>query len=219
MQEVEELELIETVKTDIQTLRFYETPEKELIFTLDTFVQFKEGEDEQYYHYHLVDKVVSSHDSPKNFLILGGGDGCCARNILKLIEDPNITLVEIDSKIVELFKTRPRLTEINKDSFSKVKVEIADAKDWIVKNKNLYDIIILDFPDATTEDLHSLYSKEFYSSIINRLDKNGIISIQTNTSIESIVSDLILDLLGNSDIIKYEMPWLGEGSIVLGRRI
>ena len=81
---LENLKLLFEEQTKYQYMRFYENSEKKLLFTLDTFAQFLEGEDEEIYHDRITRPAFEMNLTAKNFLILGGGDGLVARNIFKL---------------------------------------------------------------------------------------------------------------------------------------
>jgi spermidine synthase len=75
-----------------------------------------------------------------------------------------ITLVELDTKMIEISKTQKDLVKLNKNSLNNKKVEIiiTDAFKIIEKTKNKYDFIIADFPDPRDVHTSKLYSKEFY---------------------------------------------------------
>lgn len=208
------------IQTDYQVIRFYETEKKELILTLDTFVQFIEGISEQTYHNNLIQPALSINPEVKNVLILGGGDGLAARTIFKHKPDVNITLVELDGKMIELFKTHPRLREMNEGSISKCTTYIEDAIFWVARNEaKRFDIIICDFPDPTNKTLKKLYSQGFLTDVAFLLNEKGVISIQCNTDIASTVDNIITEIFGTAATIEYKLPHLGEGSMVIGRKI
>jgi len=216
---LENLRPIYEQKTKYQTIRFYENTKKELLLTLDTFIQFVEGEDETIYHDVLTRPAFEMNPKAKNILILGGGDGLVARNVKKLNPESNITLVDLDEELVELFKTKKRLVKLNEGSLLKdINIVIADALIWIKDNQDKkFDIIILDFPDANNHELKKLYKKEFIAEICNLLDKNGVIAIQCHFNISDIEAGIIQDILGNNKQISYTMPYLDGGKIVLGQ--
>jgi len=216
MQEETDLRPIKTLKSNYQTIRLYEGGDGLLVLTLDTFVQFKEGEDEQKYHENLVDKAIDRHKDPHDFLILGGGDGLCARNIKNKVSDAIIRLVEIDRMVIDLCNIEPRITEINKGALDRALISIADALDWVKKDKNFYDVIILDLPDATSDTLKKLYAEEFYNDTAKLLRENGVMSVQAHPDISNDVALKIEKIFGNSETIVYEMPWLTEGAVVIG---
>ena len=58
--------------------------------------------DEMMYHEPLVHPAMSLHPHPKEVLVLGGGDGCAVREILKYPETEKITLVDLDPAVTKL---------------------------------------------------------------------------------------------------------------------
>ena len=209
----------EKIQTDYQLIRFYETEKQELILTLDTFVQFIEGENEQVYHRHLIEPALAINPNPDKILILGGGDGLAARTIFQHKPDADITLVELDGKMIDLFKTHPRLVELNENSLPKCTIYIENALYWVPRNApKSFDLIICDFPDPTNKVLKKLYNETFLSEIAYLLEEKGVISIQCNETITDQVSESIKKILGSSAVIEYEMPCLDCGTMVIGRK-
>lgn len=215
---LEPLKPIFEKKTEVQTIRLYEyEPDNSIIFTLDTYVQFKEGIDEEIYHKTLVNKAIDKANNPKKFLICGGGDGLAARNILDSIINPEIYLIDFDKEVTDLFRTNKRLLTINKGSLEYCKVFNQDIKKWIEEVDIEFDIIIYDMPDNNSEELGKLYIEETFVKILNRLKKEGIFSIQVNPSIVKEISDILNKYL-QIEVIDYSMPWHGEGNIIIGRK-
>lgn len=67
------------------------------------------------------------------------------------------------------------------DSVASVKVINFDALMFLENTPGLFDGIILDFPDPNSPELAKLYSKEFYSLLLQRLAPAGLI-VQQSTS-------------------------------------
>lgn len=139
--------------------------------------------DEHRYHEALVHPILQSHPNPKNVLILGGGDGLAAREVLTHPKVESITLVDLDPDMTDTFKNNNLLKEINKNSLNheKVKVINSDAAKWLESNENFYDIIIIDFPDPSNYALGKLYSDVFYTMVKQRLSDNGLGVIQSTS--------------------------------------
>ncbi|WP_194768741.1 polyamine aminopropyltransferase [Tamlana sp. I1] len=131
--------------------------------------------DEPLYHEVLVHPVMQILQKPRNILILGGGDGCAARELLKYNNVQKITLVDLDKKLTDLFIQEEELTEINKQSLTNPKVNIInkDGFTFISDTDKFYDLIIIDLPDPRNIELSRLYSKEFYELCRIRLTQNG----------------------------------------------
>ncbi|WP_022666130.1 polyamine aminopropyltransferase [Desulfospira joergensenii] len=73
--------------------------------------------DEERYHESLVHPAMNLIPVRKRILILGGGDGCALREVLKYKDVRQITLVDLDPAMTSLAATHPLLTRINKNSF------------------------------------------------------------------------------------------------------
>lgn len=149
---------------------------------IDGHIQFSER-DEYRYHEALVHPVMALPGPKKHVLILGGGDGLVAREVLKYKEVESIVLVDLDKEITDLATRFPFITKINKNSLKnpKVKVVNADAFNYLPKLKRTYDRVIIDMPDPHNEVLSKLYSREFYRLIKSRLSPHGIIISQSSS--------------------------------------
>lgn len=139
--------------------------------------------DEERYHEPLVHPAMKLASDCSKILILGGGDGLAAREVLKHPKVKAITLVDIDSIMTDLAKKNPILTRINQGSMNNPKVSIFnyDASKFLLSDSSLYNVIIIDLPDPDSIDLMHLYSKSFYEDIRKRLTKGGIIVTQATS--------------------------------------
>jgi spermidine synthase len=58
-----------------------------------------------------------------------------------------------------------------------------DARDYLTKTNDKFDVIIIDLPDPIEEGpAYLLYTREFYQMVCNRLTDNGIISVQAGSA-------------------------------------
>ncbi|WP_321515111.1 polyamine aminopropyltransferase [Marinifilum fragile] len=139
--------------------------------------------DEVMYHEPLVHPAMSLHPNPVNVLVLGGGDGCAVREILKYPKVEKITLVDLDPAMTELGKTHPMLTKLNENSLhhEKVVVKNADGYTFLQENEDYYDIIIIDLPDPRSVELGRLYSYEFYKQCYRHMRPGGVIVTQAGS--------------------------------------
>ncbi len=156
---------------------------------LDGHEQFS-SYDEYRYHESLVHPAMLATPSRENILILGGGDGLAAREVLKYPDVKTITLVDIDPAVTRLAKEYPLLVSLNEASLKNPKVKIIndDAAHFLKTTKNseiplLWNVIIVDLPDPRNPSLERLYSAEFYHSCKSRLARGGIIVTQATSPI------------------------------------
>jgi len=139
--------------------------------------------DEFMYHEPLIHPVMKLSKTPYNILVLGGGDGCAVREILKHKDVKKITLVDLDPVMVSIAKTHPVLTKLNNNSLlnSKVKIVNKDAFIFAEQTKEFFDIIIIDLPDPRSIELGRLYSLEFYKLCSKLLRPNGFLITQAGS--------------------------------------
>jgi len=150
--------------------------------------------DENIYHSMLVAPVMHASASPKNILIIGGGDGLALRDVLRWQPD-SVDLVDIDETIIDFF-TNPfvekgevinqAFLELNQHSFSdeRVHTHFGDAfikVDSFIQKEHLYDVIIVDLPDPSHPDLNKLYSARFYAKLNTLLSGDGAMVVQSTS--------------------------------------
>lgn len=139
--------------------------------------------DEYRYHEALVHPAMAAHGSPKQVLVLGGGDGMAAREILKYPSVEHVTLVDLDPHVTQLFSTQPLLRALNADSLLSTQLEVvnADAFAWLEANAAHYDVIVVDFPDPTNFSIGKLYTQSFYRLVDEHLNAGGYAVVQTTS--------------------------------------
>ena len=145
-------------------------------------LQFAER-DEYRYHEALVHPVMSAHGAPKKVAVLGGGDGMAVREILKYPSVESVTLVELDPAMTEVFSNRPALARLNGDALRSPKVRIInqDAFKWLETTPDVFDVVIVDFPDPTNFSIGKLYTTSFYALLDQHLSASGYAVVQTTS--------------------------------------
>ena len=139
--------------------------------------------DEYRYHEALVHPAIAMAPRAESVLILGGGEGLTAREILKHKSIKSITIVDIDPRIVELSRTHPLIRELNEGSLGDPRVTVIneDAYKFVEKTGHTFDLIFSDLPDPNHEGLTKLYSVQFYNLLASRLNPTGILSVQSTS--------------------------------------
>ncbi len=168
----------------IQEIRFSQFGEKEKRLYLNYSLQFS-YKDIDIYH-DLIAKLPYSYLKEKNknnpnVLIIGGGDLLAASKILHSDKKADITLIEIDKKMIEA--TKFWAEKLEKNIKDKIKIIIADAFSYIMQGhiKKKFDLIILDLPDPKNWQLAKLYSLEFFNALNLLLSQKGILVLQTGS--------------------------------------
>ena len=145
-------------------------------------IQFSSA-DEYRYHEALIHIPMSLAKVKSEILILGGGDGLAAREILKYDEVNNVTLVDLDAEIVKLCKTNKDILKLNNGSLDNPKMNVVneDAYKFLEQSDKKYDVIIIDLPDPNDDSLNKLYTNIFYRLCSNSLNESGIMAIQSTS--------------------------------------
>lgn len=139
--------------------------------------------DEDKYHEALVHPAMQLSSQVKDVLILGGGDGCAVREVLKYPQVNSITLVDLDSMMTGLAQRHPILTELNDSSMSHEKLKIinTDAFNFLEEHGKFYDVILVDLPDPRSVELNRMYTEEFYRLCKLNLRPHGVLITQAGS--------------------------------------
>ena len=140
--------------------------------------------DEEMYHEPLVHPIMQAHPNPQKILILGGGDGCAVRELLKYPSIDKIDMVDLDPNMTNLGKNNPILIDINEGSMNSEKLTIYNKDAYVhleQDTKSFYDVIIIDLPDPRSVELGRLYSHEFYTLCRRKLRPNGLLITQSGS--------------------------------------
>ena len=145
-------------------------------------LQFAER-DEYRYHEALVHPAMAAHGAPKRVAVLGGGDGMAVREILKYPSVEQVTLVELDPAMTELFTRHAQLAALNGHALASPKVQVVntDAFRWLDETGDTFDVIVADFPDPTNFSIGKLYTLSFYALLEKRLAASGYAVVQTTS--------------------------------------
>jgi len=155
---------------------------QDLRLYLDGNLQFS-SIDEYRYHEVLVHLPVAFSKTLERALIIGGGDGLAARELLKYSHIQSIDVVDLDSEVTRLATEQHLLVSLNENSLNdeRVTVHNSDAWTWLAQSGDLYDVIVIDLPDPESEDVAKLYSVAFYQRIARRLSVGGALITQATS--------------------------------------
>ncbi|WP_423835715.1 polyamine aminopropyltransferase [Streptomyces longhuiensis] len=139
------------------------------------------GRDQERYHEALVRPAM---DGPHaRVLILGGGDGLAAREVLRFPGVRRVDIVEIDPGVVHLARNDPPLRALNGHVYEdrRVRAVTADAFRWLRGPHTPYDVVISDLPDPGITASTKLYSQEFYGLAAQVLAPGGRLAVHAGS--------------------------------------
>ncbi|MCK5621533.1 MAG: polyamine aminopropyltransferase [Alphaproteobacteria bacterium] len=163
-------------KTEHQRLQLFESKAFGRVLTLDSVVQTTES-DEFIYHEMMAHLPILAHGKAKRVLIIGGGDGGMAEEVLKHKSVERVTMVEIDAGVVEFSKQY--LPNICKDAFDdpRLNLVIADGAKFVAETDERFDVAIIDSTDPIGP-AEVLFTEAFYGNVKRCLNEGGIVATQ-----------------------------------------
>ena len=149
---------------------------------LDGGLQFS-TRDEYRYTESLVYPALGN--GARSVLVLGGGDGLAARELLRQPGIEKIVQVELDPAVIELARTALRDANGGALDNPRVQIVIDDAMNWLRAPERRpsagFDAVIVDLPDPDTPVLGRLYSTEFYTLVAHALAPGGLMVVQSGS--------------------------------------
>ena len=139
--------------------------------------------DEARYHEALVIPAMQAAAQHSRVLILGGGDGLAAREVLKYPQVQQVTLVDLDPDMTRTFQTSAKLVALNHNALNHPKLRIIndDAAQWLQHTAAQFDVIIIDLPDPSNFALGKLYSVPMYRLVVRHLAVGGKLVVQSTS--------------------------------------
>jgi spermidine synthase len=151
------------------------------VLYLDQHIQFHSFDEHRYHEGIATFPMLHTPEgSVRSALIMGGGDGMAARELLRFPEVQRVVNVELDPEMTALAR-RPPVSDLNEGSFLDPRVELVhdDARAWLARSNERFDLVIADFPDPTAPILATLYTTELYRRVKSLLRPGGLLVVQT----------------------------------------
>jgi spermidine synthase len=191
-------------KTAYQNIEVFETLAFGKFLVLDGFGMICE-KDEFIYHEMMAHIPLCTHPNPQRVLIIGGGDGGVAREVLK--HKVYVDMVEIDEEVIRVSKKFfPNIGDWNNPQLNLI---IEDGIKFVKKaSSNFYDIVLIDSTDPQGP-AKGLFNYSFYKEI-DRISKDDAIVVAQGESwwIDMPLHKEILKIFG--DFFKIAMPYRFE---------
>lgn len=138
------------VRSPHQHIQIGESPEFGHIFRLDGRIMSTEA-DAFIQHELMVHPMAVAHGAPRSALVLGGGDGGSARELLRLPGIARVSVAELDGEVVAL--SRRWLGGIHQGAFddARLQLHIGDALAFLhaaAQAGDTFDLMVFDLTEA-----------------------------------------------------------------------
>ena len=163
------------ITSPYQKIEVWQTGEFGRLFTLDDKLMTSEG-DEWLYHEPLNQIPAMTHPHPRRALIIGGGDGGSARQLLKHASLQEIVLCELDAEVITM--ARHYLPKVHQGALDnpRVRIVIGDGLPYLQHSQECFDLIIFDLTDP--QGLAApLYQVESLRHCQRLLGEQGVLSL------------------------------------------
>jgi len=175
-------EVLYAGQTKFQSAQIIRSSSFGICLVLDGKIQSSEA-DEFIYHEALVQPAMITHPCPEAVFIAGGGEGATLREALRHKTVKRAVMVDIDEEVVALSKKY--LPDHSRGAFEDSRTELhhVDARDYLAKSNDKFDVIVIDLPDPIEEGpAYLLYTREFYQIVRDKLTDNGLIVVQAGSA-------------------------------------
>ena len=169
-------------KSDYQYIDVVETKGHGRMLLNDGIVMLSE-KDEFIYHEMMAHVPLFSHPRPTKVLIIGGGDGGVAREVLRHESVSQCVLVEIDKMVVDVSKKYfPKISGSFENPKLQLKIQdgLQFVKEYIKETDEKFDVVLVDSTDPFGP-AKDLFSALFYKDLHYLLSDTGLLVVQAES--------------------------------------
>ena len=167
-------EHIHSEQSAFQQIDFFVSDTFGTFFTLDGLMMVTE-KDEFIYHDMITHIPMAVNTSIKKVLIIGGGDGGTAREVLRYSNIEHVDMVEIDERVVRLCQKYLPQTASMLDKDPRLTLHFEDGLKFVQDaTEGSYDLILVDSTDPIGPG-EGLFTYEFYNNCSRILSEDGIL--------------------------------------------
>ena len=135
--------------------------------------------DEFIYHEMIAHTPLCVHPGAERVLIIGGGDGGSAREVLKHPHVKECHLVEIDEVVIKAAKRHlPRVGLVFQNP--RLKLHIEDGVRFVKQSRMKFDVVLVDSSDPVGP-AKPLFDEAFYRDVLALLREPGILIVQAES--------------------------------------
>ena len=166
---------LENFQSEFQAVEVHDTIPFGKLFRLDGHFMTSE-KDEFFYHENLVHPAAVTHPAPRRALIVGGGDGGSADELLKHPSLESVTLAEIDASVVAISRKYFHAVHRGALDDKRLALRICDGFEYVRSGTERFDLIVLDLTDPGGPS-EALYTPDFYRACAARLEPAGAMTL------------------------------------------
>lgn len=162
-------------KSEFQEIEVYNTTGFGKMLLNDGYVMVTDR-DEFVYHDMIAHVPLFVHPNPKNVLVVGGGDGGTAREVLRHSSVESCVMVEIDPLVIEACREHiPQTSSVF--NHEKLELLVQDGVKYVKTTDKKFDVVLVDSTEPFGPAAE-LFNKSFYDDVFRVLTDDGIVVSQ-----------------------------------------
>ncbi len=170
-----ELTLLHREESLFQTIEVFDHAAFGRLLVLDGYIQASQADEFIYHEMALHVPLLGRVRREASVLIVGGGDGGALREALVHDFVSEVTMVEIDRRVIELSQ---QYLGVNGDyDDPRVTLVVDNAAEWVRAEKargETYDVIVLDLTEPVGPSAN-LFTEEFCAGLAGIVSESGVI--------------------------------------------
>lgn len=166
-------------QSDFQKIEIYQTDTFGKMMVLDNCIMLTDA-NEFAYHEMIAHVPLFAHPNPERVLIIGGGDGGTAREVLRHPQVKECVMVEIDEEVINVSREHFPAIACELDN-PRLDLRIEDGMAYIRNNENAFDVILIDSTDPVGI-AENLITVKFYEETHRSLKQGGIMVAQAESA-------------------------------------
>ena len=167
--------LLHSEQSDFQLVEIYEHEAFGRVLVLDGYIQASQADEFIYHEMAMHVPLLGRKRKDASVLIIGGGEGGALREALKHDFVSDVTMVEIDRRVVELSEKYLAVNGNYDDP--RVTLAIENAADLVARDRKAgktYDVILLDLTEPVGPSA-GLFTREFCEQLVELVAEDGVI--------------------------------------------
>lgn len=170
-----QMTLLHREQSEFQLIEIYDHTAFGRVLVLDGYIQASEADEFIYHEMAMHVPLLGRAREQTSVLIIGGGEGGALREALKHDFVTDVTMVEIDRRVVELSAEYLRVNGDYNDPRAKLVIE--NASDLVRRDRlagKKYDVILLDLTEPVGPSA-GLFTREFCEELVELVSETGVI--------------------------------------------
>ena len=168
-------ERIAAVQSPYQLIEVFQTAVLGKLMRIDGANMVAER-DEFFYHENLIHPAAIVHPAPRQVLIVCGGDGGAAEELLKHPSVESLHLCELDAAVVDIAKAHFQSVHLDVFDNPKLHLQIGDGLQFLRTTPAQFDLIYLDLTDPVGAAA-ALYAPACYADCKRALATGGALTL------------------------------------------